>query len=188
MQLSASITERGDNLMGLEASGSWDARDGGGVDAAVSIDLSTGGDALFTFGGTIGATDIEAGDRVCLFTDMDLDMRGVFGSADMSSDLTMGVAIDEWGSGLQIAQSEATMAMTGAGLGSGFTVGTWDADKASEPVDRDACDATAEVAMNIFVSSIEKRKWVPPTEAPTPQPTRAPTPRPTPTPTRAPTP
>ena len=100
----------------------------------------------------------------------------------------MGLAIDEWGSGLQIAQSEATMAMTGAGLGNGFTVGTWDADKVSEPVDRDACDATAEVSMDIFVSSIEKRKWVPPTEAPTPQPTRAPTPRPTPTPTRAPTP
>ena len=80
------------------------------------------------------------------------------------------------------------MAMAGAGLGNGFTIGTWDADKASEPVDRDACDATAEVSMDIFVSSIEKRKWVPPTEAPTPQPTRAPTPRPTPTPTRAPTP
>ena len=42
--------------------------------------------------------------------------------------------------------------------------------------------------MDVFVSSIEKRKWVPPTEAPTPQPTHAPTPRPTPTPTRAPTP
>ena len=100
----------------------------------------------------------------------------------------MGLAIDDWGSGLQIAQSEATMAMTGAGLGNGFTVGTWDADKAAEPVDRDACDATAEVSMDIFVSSIEKRKWVPPTKAPTPQPTHAPTPRPTPTPTPAPTP
>merc|ERR1719352_2047184 len=80
------------------------------------------------------------------------------------------------------------MAMTGAGLGNGFTVGTWDADKAAEPVDRDACDATAEVSMDVFVSSLEKRKWVPPTKAPTPQPTHAPTPRPTPTPTRAPTP
>ena len=188
IQLIASLSNGGDNLMSLEASGSLDARDGGGVDAAVSIDLSTGGDALFTFGGTIGATDIEAGDRVCLFTDMDLDMHGVFGSAAMSSELAMGLAIDEWGSGLQIAQSEATMAMTGAGLGSGFTVGTWDADKASEPVDRDACDATAEVTMDIFVSSIEKRKWVQPTEAPTPAPTTKPTPRPTPTPTRAPTP
>merc|ERR1719421_2529350 len=188
IQLSASITESGDNLMSLEASGSWDKRDGGGVDGACSIDLSTGGDSLFTFGGPIGATDIEAGDRVCLFMDMDLDKRGVFGSKAMSADLTMGVAVDEWGSGLQIAQSEATMAMTGAGLGNGFTVGTWDADKASEPVDRDACDATAEVSMDVFVSSIEKRKWVPPTEAPTLAPTMKPTPRPTPTPTRAPTP
>ena len=84
------------------------------------------------------------------------------------------------------------MAMTGAGVGNGFTVGTWDADKASEPVDRDACDATAEVSMDVFVSSLEKRKWVPPTKAPTPQPTHAPTPAPTTKPssqpTRAPTP
>ena len=84
------------------------------------------------------------------------------------------------------------MAMTGAGLGNGFTVGTWDADKAAEPVDRDACDATAEVSMDVFVSSLEKRKWVPPTKAPTPQPTHAPTPAPTTKPssqpTRAPTP
>ena len=188
IQLSASLSNGGDNLMSLEAAGSWDARDGGGVDAAGSIDLSTGGHSLFTFGGTLGANDIEAGDRVCLFMDMDLDKRGVFGSKAVSSELAMGLAIDDWGSGLQIAQSEATMAMTGAGLGNGFTVGTWDADKASEPVDRDACDATAEVSMDVFVSSIEKRKWVPPTKAPTPQPTHAPTPRPTPTPTRAPTP
>ena len=86
------------------------------------------------------------------------------------------------------------MAMTGAGLGNGFTVGTWDADKASEPVDRDACDATAEVSMDVFVSSIEKRWWVPPTKAPTGPDTEAdaeahaaPTPRPTPTPTPGPT-
>merc|ERR1719421_2019541 len=188
IQLTASLSNGGDNLMGLETSGSWDKRDGGGVDAAGSIDLSTGGHSLFTFGGTLGANDIEAGDRVCLFMDMDLDKRGVFDSKAVSSELAMGLAIDDWGSGLQIAQSEATMAMTGAGLGNGFTVGTWDADKASEPVDRDACDATAEVSMDIFVSSIEKRKWVPPTKAPTPEPTRAPTPRPTPTPTSAPTP
>merc|ERR1719421_1697010 len=80
------------------------------------------------------------------------------------------------------------MAMTGAGLGNGFTVGTWDADKAAEPVDRDACDATAEVSMDVFVSSLEKRKWVPPTKAPTPQPTHAPTTKPSSQPTRAPTP
>ena len=91
--------------MSLEASGSWDARDGGGVDAAGSIDLSTGGHSLFTFGGTLGANDIEAGDRVCLFMDMDLDKRGVFGSKAVSSELAMGLAIDDWGSGLQIAQS-----------------------------------------------------------------------------------
>merc|ERR1719359_2376095 len=111
--------------------------------------------------------------------DMDLDKRGVFDNKAMSADLTMGLAIDDWGSGLQIAQSEATMAMTGAGLGNGFTVSTWDADKASEPVDRDACDATAEVSMDVFVSSIEKRKWAPSTKAPTSAPTHAPTPQPT---------
>ena len=50
MQLSASLSNSGDNLMSLEASrSSWGQRsDGGGVDAAGSIDLSTGGHSLFT--------------------------------------------------------------------------------------------------------------------------------------------
>jgi len=49
--------------------------------------------------------------------------------------------------------------MTGAGLGEGFTVSTWDADATQGTVDRAACDAVVDVDLSLFMASPEKRKF-----------------------------
>ena len=49
------------------------------------------------------------------------------------------------------------MAMTGAGLGEGFTVSTWDADATQGTVDRAACDAVVDIEVSLFAASPEKR-------------------------------
>ena len=51
------------------------------------------------------------------------------------------------------------MAMTGAGLGEGFTVSTWDADATQGTVDRADCDAVVDLDLSLFMASLEKRKF-----------------------------
>ena len=87
-------------------------------------------------------------------------MRGFFGSEDMYSDMSMGLAFDDFAwFDAELADSEASMAMTGAGLGEGFTVSTWDADATQGTVDRAACDAVVDVDLSLFMASPEKRKF-----------------------------
>ena len=103
---------------------------------------------------------VEGVGRTCFFTAFDANMRGFFGSEDMYSDMSMGLAFDDFAwFDAELADSEASMAMTGAGLGEGFTVSTWDADATQGTVDRAACDAVVDVDLSLFMASPEKRKF-----------------------------
>ena len=101
---------------------------------------------------------VEGVGRTCFFTAFDANMRGFFGSEDMYSDMSMGMAFDDFAwFDAELADSEASMAMTGAGLGEGFTVSTWDADATQGTVDRAACDAVVDIEVSLFAASPEKR-------------------------------
>ena len=128
---------------------------------AGSLSVTVGDDDVFSLEASVDAPDaVEGVGRTCFFTAFDANMRGFFGSEDMYSDMSMGLAFDDFAwFDAELADSEASMAMTGAGLGEGFTVSTWDADATQGTVDRAACDAVVDVDLSLFMASPEKRKF-----------------------------
>ena len=128
---------------------------------AGSLSVKVGDDDVFSLEASVDAPDaVEGVGRTCFFTAFDANMRGFFGSEDMYSDMSMGLAFDDFAwFDAELADSEASMAMTGAGLGEGFTVSTWDADATQGTVDRAACDAVVDVDLSLFMASPEKRKF-----------------------------
>ena len=128
---------------------------------AGSLSVKVGDDDVFSLEASVDAPDaVEGVGRTCFFTAFDANMRGFFGSEDMYSDMSMGLAFDDFAwFDAELADSEASMAMTGAGLGEGFTVSTWDADATQGTVDRAACDAVVDIDLSLFMASPEKRKF-----------------------------
>ena len=126
-----------------------------------SLSVKVGDDDVFSIEASVDAPDaVEGVGRTCFFTAFDANMRGFFGSEDMYSDMSMGMAFDDFAwFDAELADSEASMAMTGAGLGEGFTVSTWDADATQGTVDRAACDAVVDIEVSLFMASPEKRKF-----------------------------
>ena len=126
-----------------------------------SLSVKVGDDDVFSLEASVDAPDaVEGVGRTCFFTAFDANMRGFFGSEDMYSDMSMGLAFDDFAwFDAELADSEASMAMTGAGLGEGFTVSTWDADATQGTVDRAACDAVVDIDLSLFMASPEKRKF-----------------------------
>jgi len=126
-----------------------------------SLSVKVGDDDVFSLEASVDAPDaVEGVGRTCFFTAFDANMRGFFGSEDMYSDMSMGMAFDDFAwFDAELADSEASMAMTGAGLGEGFTVSTWDADATQGTVDRAACDAIVDIDLSLFMASPEKRKF-----------------------------
>ena len=124
-----------------------------------SLSVKVGDDDVFSIEASVDAPDaVEGVGRTCFFTAFDANMRGFFGSEDMYSDMSMGMAFDDFAwFDAELADSEASMAMTGAGLGEGFTVSTWDADATQGTVDRAACDAVVDIEVSLFAASPEKR-------------------------------
>jgi hypothetical protein len=124
-----------------------------------SLSVKVGDDDVFSLEASVDAPDaVEGVGRTCFFTAFDANMRGFFGSEDMYSDMSMGMAFDDFAwFDAELADSEASMAMTGAGLGEGFTVSTWDADATQGTVDRAACDAVVDIEVSLFAASPEKR-------------------------------
>merc|ERR1719337_430568 len=135
-----------------------------GLGACLQFDDSTGCRAAR--GGILEATlsvaadgeDVSGVGRTCFYTAFDANMRG-FGSEDMYGDMSMGLAFDDftW-FGAPLAESEASMVMTGAGS-EGFTVSTWDGDSAQGTLVRADCDAVVDLDRSLFVASPEKRKF-----------------------------
>ena len=126
-----------------------------------SLSVKVGDDDVFSLEASVDAPDaVEGVGRTCFFTAFDANMRGFFGSEDMYSDMSMGMAFDDFAwFDAELADSEASMAMTGAGLGEGFTVSTWDADATQGTVDRADCDAVVDLDLSLFMASPEKRKF-----------------------------
>ena len=132
---------------------------GGILEATLSV--AADGDDVFSVAAAVDAPeDVTGVGRTCFYTAFDANMRGFFGSEDMYGDMSMGMAFDDfdWFSS-SLAESEASMAMTGAGLGEGFTVSTWDADATQGTVDRADCDAVVDLDLSLFMASPEKRKF-----------------------------
>ena len=121
--------------------------------------MAADGDDVFSVAAAVDAPeDVTGVGRTCFYTAFDANMRG-FGSEDMYGDMSMGLAFDDftW-FGAPLAESEASMAMTGAGS-EGFTVSTWDGDAAQGTLVRADCDAVVDLDLSLFVASPEKRKF-----------------------------
>ena len=130
---------------------------GGILEATLSV--AADGDDVFSVAAAVDAPeDVTGVGRTCFYTAFDANMRG-FGSEDMYGDMSMGLAFDDftW-FGAPLAESEASMAMTGAGS-EGFTVSTWDGDAAQGTLVRADCDAVVDLDLSLFMVSPEKRKF-----------------------------
>jgi len=122
----------------------------GGVLAATLRVAADGADVFSVAAAVDAPDDVEDVGRTCFYT----HMRGVFGSDDMRADMSMGMAFDDFAwFGAPLAESEASMAMTGAGIGEGFTVSTWDGDAAQGTLVRADCNAVVDLDLSLLMDA-----------------------------------